>query len=312
MVGKRDANLRKGDLAEGIGRELLRRFAAVASVPREEDFGIDAVCTLLRADEARNLYAENSFAVQFKSASVRTMPYEGEAARWLRQLDIPLLIGSVDLARAELTLYSTENAFARYVHARVPYDLILCLDGGRVPADPRRAGAYLLRQEKGVPSIWLGTPLLHCSILDAGAPEFPAMAYRALKPWLDFSAESRRLRSFGVHREVSVDGANPPVTMSWYTGSEHGDLDRLLDALNPLLYRLSTLLGHGFDEGPLLAELRTVRDFMRARRIDPIGAWDDPPAVHDAQAPVPQQGRVMVSFGGARLPTKPEDPAEGE
>lgn len=313
MVGKRDANFRKGDLAEGIGRELLRRFSAVVPVPREEDFGIDAICTLLRAEGPRTLYAENSFGVQFKSVSDRVVEYRGEAARWLRRLDIPLLIGSVDLAQSALTLYATENAHARYLHENVQQDILLCLDGGRVDPDPLRANGYDLGwHDDGTARIWMGTPVLEWTAGEAATPEFPLEAYRRLKPWLDFSAESRRLRSFGVYREVSVDGSQPPRTMSWSTASEYGDLDKLLDAVNPLLNRLSALLGHGFNEGPLLTELRGVRAFMRERGIVPVGMWEDPPSAMYSQAEGAAPSRVLVSWVGAASIKAPVDPTESK
>ena len=69
MPGKRSNNLRKGDLAEGFSILALRSFTAVAPVPREEDVGIDVICTLLRP-EGKLLYAEDSFFVQIKSASI--------------------------------------------------------------------------------------------------------------------------------------------------------------------------------------------------------------------------------------------------
>jgi hypothetical protein len=47
------SSYRAGNLAEGIGLEMLRRFAAVAPVERPEDIGIDAMCTLFRAEKDR-------------------------------------------------------------------------------------------------------------------------------------------------------------------------------------------------------------------------------------------------------------------
>ena len=60
----------------------MQMFCAVASVPRQEDFGIvEAVATLLRKDR-RLLYAEDSFSVQFKSRTERRVTYVGEEKGW--------------------------------------------------------------------------------------------------------------------------------------------------------------------------------------------------------------------------------------
>ena len=318
MPGKTDTNLRAGALAEGVGREILRRFSAVATVPREEDVGVDAMCTLLRRD-GRALFAEDSFGVQFKSASVREIRYEGHEARWLRKLDVPFLMGSVDLAASTLQLYSTENAHARYVHPRAEFDLVLCLDApGRQPI-ANRCGLYDLGWEHAGPAgaarCWLGTPLLRCSFTEAASPGFAEHAYQRLKPWLEFSAESRRLRSYGVHREVSLDGSAQPKAMSYYTASQEGDLNKLLSAVDPLLWRLAGMLGHVFNEGPLLKELRGVRRFMESRGLTPIGLWEDPPegqseAKPDGDGPPGKQGRVLVSWMGAPTTPNAETPEE--
>lgn len=62
MPGKRSTNLRKGDRTEEFGIEVLRSFAAIGPVLREEDVGIDVICTLLRPERALQ-YAEDSFFV---------------------------------------------------------------------------------------------------------------------------------------------------------------------------------------------------------------------------------------------------------
>jgi hypothetical protein len=48
VVGRIAANPRRANIAEGLALQMLRPFAALAPVPREQDFGIDVVATLLR------------------------------------------------------------------------------------------------------------------------------------------------------------------------------------------------------------------------------------------------------------------------
>src|SRR5689334_9242475 len=47
LLADKDDALRSGDRAEQVGIDMLRDIAAVAPVPREEDFGIDAIATIL-------------------------------------------------------------------------------------------------------------------------------------------------------------------------------------------------------------------------------------------------------------------------
>ena len=105
MAGRRDANLRSGDLAEDVGNLLLKQLAFVVPVPRAEDFGIDAVATLVRRD-GRFLYAEDSFLVQYKAASKADVSYKDHEIDWLFDLQLPLFLAWVDRARFRIRLYS--------------------------------------------------------------------------------------------------------------------------------------------------------------------------------------------------------------
>ena len=83
MASQRHGGFLQGDLAEELGVFLLRSLAFVAPVPRMEDHGLDAIATLFRRDGAM-LVAEDSFYVQMKAASKRTIKYVGQQATWLR------------------------------------------------------------------------------------------------------------------------------------------------------------------------------------------------------------------------------------
>ena len=60
MPGRQNTNFRSGNLTEYFGMLLLKGIAAVADVPRPEDFGLDAIATLLRRDSDGNSYAEDA------------------------------------------------------------------------------------------------------------------------------------------------------------------------------------------------------------------------------------------------------------
>lgn len=112
MTARRLRPFRQSDLAEGLGCEMLRRFAAVARVPREEDFGLDAICTLLRP-ESDMLRAENTFAVQVKAESADPIDISEAGCRWLQTLDVPLFLLSVNLQSAAAELHSYDWAIER-------------------------------------------------------------------------------------------------------------------------------------------------------------------------------------------------------
>ena len=109
MAGRRHKDFRSGDLNEELGILLIKAVAAVATVPRPEDVGVDAVATLLRDAEDDLLIAENSFYVQFKSASDRKVKYVEHEVRWLENLKLPFFIGSVRKQDSAIDLYPTHR-----------------------------------------------------------------------------------------------------------------------------------------------------------------------------------------------------------
>ncbi|MEY4515593.1 MAG: hypothetical protein RLZZ450_7715 [Pseudomonadota bacterium] len=82
MPGRRGANFRSGDRAEGLAAEMMRAFAAVVPIPRTEDVGIEFFATLLHR-RGPLLDAGETFAVQTKSASVSELTFNQHQYGWL-------------------------------------------------------------------------------------------------------------------------------------------------------------------------------------------------------------------------------------
>jgi hypothetical protein len=104
MTAKHGANFRGGYLSEDLGILFLKSICFVAPVPRTEDVGIDAVCTLYRKEKGL-LFAEDSFLVQLKSSSKPKIEYNVEQVQWLKTLKLPFFIGIVEKEEPELKLY---------------------------------------------------------------------------------------------------------------------------------------------------------------------------------------------------------------
>lgn len=107
MPGYRRKNLRSGDLAEQLGVLLLQSVALVAPIPRTEDVGMDVVATLIKDYDQYKYVAEESFLVQIKSSSILEVDFIGDQIKWLRDLQLPLFILSVDRKTSSAKLYST-------------------------------------------------------------------------------------------------------------------------------------------------------------------------------------------------------------
>jgi hypothetical protein len=228
MPGRRGKNLRSGDLAEELGILLLKGIAAVAEVPRPEDIGFDGVATLLREDDAGFLYAQDSFYVQFKSASVRILVYEGHEAEWLTKLKLPFFIGSVDSKDSRISLYTTIRVSQVVLETKY-HKLSLHLDSYQEGNDPR-----------GERSFNIGPPLLTWGFQDLQNPEFRAKAFRMLKTAIEI--EERNIR----HRPVKygemfkwITNENVELTGSALTGGGQSKIPIILESMAPYMSALT-------------------------------------------------------------------------
>jgi len=257
VPGSRDRNLRSGALCEGLGLELLRPFAFVAPVPRTEDVGVDAVATLSRR-VGRRLIAEESFLVQVKSASVRSLLFEGEELDWLRALRLPYFLQSVELATSTVELWSLALA-TTHPNFRDRKSLTVHLDKSKF--DISSDGMH----------VWLGRPILRWKPSDAVSEKFQARAYRVLKRWMDIEADAIAMRALGMTRPVRWRTNQRPKLTGAHAIMHHpSQLRAVLNRVCPYIQTLSSLVTPSNEEGDdLLAGLLLVSEFMRRNGVDP-------------------------------------------
>jgi hypothetical protein len=223
-----DDNLRRAYLQEELGVYLLKGIAAVASVERPQDVGIDAIATLLRRDSQRRLFAENSFYVQLKSASVQSVKYEGSAISWLMELRLPLFIGRIDPSKCSISLYTSHRGMAAASHWQ--YKSLEFVLGETTSTDPlgwkEEAHAQGSRTEFDA-RIFLGQPVLTWNAEDVTDPAFIGRCFAVMKPLLEIEARNIRWRNVGYHEgikwetgsavqlsEISMSPPNPDVYYS--------------------------------------------------------------------------------------------------
>lgn len=263
MMAVRATNYRRGDIAEAIGVCLLQGTSLVAPVPRTEDVGLDVVATLLRPDGPYRVLAENSFYVQLKAASVREIAFTGkEKVDWLLALELPLFVGSVDVAKAKIDLFACHRITQASIE-RLKYDeVILSLDNKSefvTPGTTRKIG--------------VGPAVYSWTVSDLAKTDFPSSIYTVLKPHLvtaKRNIELRRSRRFEQLRwsTGSVPEQDSFVQMGGGTGDD--PLPSLLDLAMPYL-SACVLEAHGSGRKLLAQKLADVMKSMFE-----AGASDDP------------------------------------
>jgi hypothetical protein len=260
MAGRRHRDFRSGDLNEELGILLLKGVAAVATVPRPEDVGIDAVATLLRDGPEDTLIAENSFYVQFNSSGYRKVTYSGHEVRWLESLKLPFFLGSVRKEDSVLDLYATHRlsqVMLEMSHKEV-HLFLDTQDEGKSGPDKRFVN--------------IGPPLLSWSIRDFAKPEFAPWAYSVLKPYLD--AEQRNIDYRGIRyiQQILWETGKPPrcqqAHMLFQSGGSNEDILRVMHSMGPHLHAIVGWAVGTKDRHALEMCLQLI-EFMRGNGFDP-------------------------------------------
>jgi len=164
--GRLAANVRRANIAEGLAVQMFRPFAAIATVPREEDYGIDFVATLIQRN-GKTLEAEDSFVVQVKTHTAARFSFAGDGIKWLCQLQLPYFPVVANLNDATVSVY-TLNSFHVPLHASRVQRFNFCVPGCCDECD-------------GLDDFPLPEPLMRWSIGDCAHDQFAAWAYAILK-----------------------------------------------------------------------------------------------------------------------------------
>lgn len=270
MPGRTPRGFRIGNLAEELGVLLLKAIAAVATVSRPEDVGIDAIATLLRKDSDNQLYAENSFYVQFKSSLKDLLiSYSGHEVRWLENHKLPFLIGFVNRDNGVLDLYATHRMSLALLEAS--YQTIeVVLDPNFADAE-RGIDPKTERVTNDTRRVNIGPPLLSWSLKDATNQVFIGLAYDSLKTYLD--AEQRNVDNRAVRYNESITWKTNGVPLAGRSSSgfqslkDGSETSRILGLMVPYVQFLA-LRAWSTKNKKLLALVVQLGEYMRQNGCD--------------------------------------------
>jgi hypothetical protein len=110
MPGARLRSFRLGDRSELLVEHLLAGFAFTTRVPRQEDIGIDFLCSLIASNNGGHLLkAGPFFAVQAKSSAEEIVYEKSHELEWITKQENPLLLCVADRGATAMDVYSTWN-----------------------------------------------------------------------------------------------------------------------------------------------------------------------------------------------------------
>lgn len=110
MPGARLRSFRLGDRSELLVEHLLVGFAFTTRVPRQEEIGIDFLCSLITGHDGQSLFkAGPFFAVQAKSSGRGITYKKAHELKWITAQENPFLLCVADRRAAAMDVYSTWN-----------------------------------------------------------------------------------------------------------------------------------------------------------------------------------------------------------
>ena len=217
MPGATAKNIRKADLAEDLGNLLLRNFCAIAPISKADDFGIDTIATLLETDSSSHLreLADKTFGIQFKAKSVKEIKFLKEYEYdWLLNLNYPYFVGSVDITKSIMEVYSLHLVSSMPSLNENCTGLIICFDDES-------------KSENGVLKLNLGDPILTLSTIDIQDKKLLEKKRLILKQWILGEYENIKVRNIGLTKTFKWETNQMPqfdAVNKIFTNSENKNI----------------------------------------------------------------------------------------
>jgi hypothetical protein len=202
MPGATATNIRKADIAEDMGKLLLRQFCAIAPISKSDDFGIDCIATLLKLDPDNSLreLADKTFGIQFKSKSVTEIKFTQEHEyNWLLNLDYPYFIGSVDISNSTMEIYTLHMINCIPGINEGCKGLIISLDENKE------------NTENNVMTLPVGDPIITFGLKDFQNKEKINKILEILTAWVSTEYENIRIRNIGFTKFYKWETNKMPV-----------------------------------------------------------------------------------------------------
>jgi hypothetical protein len=161
MPGARLRSFRLGDRSELLVQHLLAGLAFTTPVPRQEDIGIDFLCSLIaRTNEGGLLRAGPFFTVQAKSEGVDKITYEQRhELDWIAQQENPMLICVADRDTTSMNVFSTWNLLCGVLSGHS-----ITRSATRIvlrPGQTSEKWPHICDLQDGTQEILLGKPVAH-------------------------------------------------------------------------------------------------------------------------------------------------------
>lgn len=218
---------RAGARAEYLAQYVLSKFGAAVLIPRQEDHGFDVYCSIDVAAENELSDFRHAYYVQIKHGTPKAVSFGGSTSgkkkkwrkgevHWLLNLDIPLLLGFVDLEQQTVKLFQTSARWLLYyqaIDASLPFQV--SLEPSESVSEPtakpsQSEGAEIIDgHDKNHWHVTLGPPLLEIQVSQLSIPESVVRVKTFLTNYVEL--ERRNI----AHRELKTQYADWICRVDW-------------------------------------------------------------------------------------------------
>jgi hypothetical protein len=253
MPGRLGANFRQGHLAEDLGVFFLRSFCAVADLRQEDDFGLDAVATLLNR-RGGILYAEESFAVQIKAISVEEIDYKGAELEWLLKQILPFFFLTVDLNKGVFHIYTANPVYELLARQEIDSAKVLFAS-----PDPPYSRSKLIDSHADV---YLGPPVLTTEIGKMNDLDHLQKIYDLMKVWVTSEIAQIGFRALSKSRSMRWRTWENPKALGVFSSGATLNLKRDMRMVEPYISYLANHIIWCLDDPDLERAFLILKDWF--------------------------------------------------
>jgi hypothetical protein len=212
MPGGRLRSFRLGDRAELLVGHLLTGVAFTTPVPRQEDIGVDFMCSLIRSDNENAGFLKGGpiFFVQSKGSTedwVFEKPHELE---WIKNQENPILLCIADREAGAMDVYSTWNLLCGVLNGWKGQKSANC-----IRLCPGKSGSQWFGvedREDGSQDILLGKPIIRITHDEIFDEESTKRISKVIGQWISIDRENIVNRQAGLYWVIgplSYETGNP-------------------------------------------------------------------------------------------------------
>lgn len=258
LTGATAANFHEAGRSEYLAHYVFSSFGTSVPIPRQEDTGLDLICTLTERDGQR-LWPKASYCVQVKSTPDPWVFDDERSVKWIIEHPLPVFLCVVNKKKAKLSVYHTSPRFAAWIAVPRPQRLVM------VPGDAHdgygmawESEGYELGKNGEHP---LSAPIAEFTLTEILDDAFHSTIKSILERWIQFDRENIFRIQAGLplivlnYRYWTNKTFETGSTRTWNTDVDAAQFEKIKGLLTEQLLWLGHYL---YDQGDVQGHLRST------------------------------------------------------